>query len=48
MILTRFLWVVIGDFNEILNSGEKKDGPLRPERQMDGFREALGYGDRSS
>ncbi|KAL6181349.1 hypothetical protein ACLB2K_048004 [Fragaria x ananassa] len=41
-------WVVIGDFNEILNSGEKKDGPLRPERQMHGFREALGYGDRSS
>ncbi|KAL6181024.1 hypothetical protein ACLB2K_047682 [Fragaria x ananassa] len=39
-------WVVVGDLNEILNSGEKKDGgPLRPERQMRGFRESLGYGD---
>ncbi|KAL6145755.1 hypothetical protein ACLB2K_056440 [Fragaria x ananassa] len=33
------------DFNEILNNGEKMDGPMRPERQMRGFREALGYGD---
>nr|XP_011468563.1 PREDICTED: uncharacterized protein LOC105352685 [Fragaria vesca subsp. vesca] len=38
-------WVVIGDFNEILNSGEKMDGPMRPKCQMRGFREALGYGD---
>ncbi|XP_062014150.1 uncharacterized protein LOC133730607 [Rosa rugosa] len=38
-------WVVIGDFNEILNSSEKKDGPVREERQMRGFRDALGYGD---
>ncbi|XP_040374577.1 uncharacterized protein LOC121052776 [Rosa chinensis] len=38
-------WVVIGDFNEIMNNGEKIDGPLRAERQMQGFREALGYGD---
>lgn len=38
-------WVMIGDFNEILNSGEKIDGPPRPERQMRGFREALGYCD---
>ncbi|XP_062014504.1 uncharacterized protein LOC133731044 [Rosa rugosa] len=38
-------WVVIGDFNEFLNSGEKIDGPLRSERQMRGFHEALGHGD---
>ncbi|XP_062016292.1 uncharacterized protein LOC133732721 [Rosa rugosa] len=38
-------WVVIEDFNEILNNGEKFDGPIRAERQMRGFREALGYGD---
>ncbi|XP_024171787.1 uncharacterized protein LOC112177760 [Rosa chinensis] len=38
-------WVVIGDFNEILNNGEKIDGPVRAERQMRGFRDALGYCD---
>ncbi|XP_062028822.1 uncharacterized protein LOC133744796 [Rosa rugosa] len=38
-------WVVLRDFNEILNSSEKIDGPVRAERQMRGFREALGYGD---
>ncbi|XP_024200277.1 uncharacterized protein LOC112203561 [Rosa chinensis] len=38
-------WVVIGEFKEILNSSEKIDGQVRAERQMRGFREALGYGD---
>ncbi|XP_061999575.1 uncharacterized protein LOC133716965 [Rosa rugosa] len=38
-------WIVIGDFNEILNNGEKIYGPIRAERQMRGFREALGYCD---
>ncbi|XP_062028960.1 uncharacterized protein LOC133744958 [Rosa rugosa] len=38
-------WVIIGDFNEILNNGEKIDGPPRAERQIRGFREALGYCD---
>ena len=38
-------WVVIGDFNEILNNGEKIGGAIRPERQMRGFRDALGYGE---
>lgn len=34
-------WVVLGDFNEIANSFEKKGGRLRPERQMKDFREML-------
>ncbi|XP_061999255.1 uncharacterized protein LOC133716576 [Rosa rugosa] len=38
-------WVVIGDFNEILNSSEKIEGPVQAEQQMRGFRDALGYGD---
>ncbi|KAK9933305.1 hypothetical protein M0R45_020506 [Rubus argutus] len=38
-------WLLIGDFNEILNTGENVDGPQRSERQMRGFREALGYCD---
>ncbi|XP_061999150.1 uncharacterized protein LOC133716455 [Rosa rugosa] len=36
-------WVVFGDFNEILLASEKLDGRPRPESQMRGFREALGY-----
>ena len=39
-------WVnIIGDFNEILNNSEKIGGAIRSERQMRGFRDALGYGD---
>ncbi|KAA3486163.1 reverse transcriptase [Gossypium australe] len=34
-------WVVIGDFNEILKSHEKRGGRLRSERQMLDFRMAL-------
>ncbi|KAA3453717.1 reverse transcriptase [Gossypium australe] len=34
-------WVVLGDFNEITNSMEKKGGRRRPERQMVAFRSAL-------
>ena len=38
-------WMIIGDFNEILNSDEKIDGVPRPERQMRGFRDAMAYGE---
>ncbi|GMI81726.1 hypothetical protein HRI_001841900 [Hibiscus trionum] len=34
-------WLVIGDFNELLFSHEKRGGRLRSARQMDDFREAL-------
>lgn len=34
-------WVVMGDFNEILWNREKKGRQLRPERQMEAFRNAL-------
>lgn len=34
-------WVVLGDFNEIVSSFEKKCGRLRSERQMDAFRLTL-------
>ncbi|XP_024190426.1 uncharacterized protein LOC112194416 [Rosa chinensis] len=36
-------WVVFGDFNEIMLAYEKLDGGPRPESQMRGFWEALGY-----
>lgn len=34
-------WVVVGDFNKITNSFEKKGGRLHSDRQMKEFREAL-------
>ncbi|KAA3486285.1 reverse transcriptase [Gossypium australe] len=35
------LWLVSGDFNEILYSHEKSGGQMREERKMLAFREAL-------
>lgn len=34
-------WLCAGDFNEVLDAGEQFGGLLRPERQMEGFREAV-------
>lgn len=34
-------WLVLGDFNEILDLSEKVGGRNRIERQMESFREAL-------
>lgn len=34
-------WLCAGDFNEILDAGEQFGGALRPERQMNGFRDAV-------
>ena len=36
-------WVCMGDFNEILFADEKQGWLDRPERQMQGFRDALDY-----
>lgn len=38
---TRLLWVVIGDFNQILYSYEKEGGAPCPMRMMQDFRDAL-------
>ncbi|GMJ04188.1 hypothetical protein HRI_004088000 [Hibiscus trionum] len=35
-------WLVIGDFNEILLSSEKRGGRIRSARSMEAFRRALG------
>ena len=42
---TRFTlpWLCIGDFNEILYADEKQGWLDRPERQMQGFRDALDF-----
>ena len=34
-------WLCAGDFNEILKADEKLGGRLRPNRQMEAFREVL-------
>lgn len=34
-------WLCAGDFNETLDASEQFGGLVRPERQMDGFREAV-------
>ncbi|XP_075665270.1 uncharacterized protein LOC142634918 [Castanea sativa] len=36
-------WVCIGDFNEITRLGEKSGGLIRPESQMQSFRECLDF-----
>lgn len=36
------LWVVGGDFNELLSVGEKEGGPIRPINQTFEFREMVG------
>lgn len=36
-------WVCMGDFNEILKLEEKQGWLVRPERQMQGFRDALDF-----
>lgn len=34
-------WLCAGDFNEVLEAHEQFGGQQRPERQMDGFRDAV-------
>ena len=36
-------WVCVGDFNEILRLKEKQGWLVRPERQMQGFQDALDF-----
>ena len=37
-------WVCLGDFNEIIRAEEKQGWLDRPERQMQGFRDAIDFG----
>ena len=34
-------WTCMGDFNKILSSFEKWEGPERPQQQMDSFRRVI-------
>ena len=36
-------WICFGDFNEILSMEEKSSGPLRPQGQMDNFRNVVNH-----
>jgi hypothetical protein len=38
---SRIPWLCAGDFNEVLEAAEQFGGNVQPERQMDGFREAV-------
>ena len=36
-------WMCLGDFNEIVSTREKSEGPNRAQQQMEGFREAIDF-----
>ena len=40
-------WLCLGDFNEILSMHEKAGGLVRPQQQMDGFRNIVNFCDFS-
>ena len=39
--INSLLWVCAGDFNELMHSGEKEGGSMRPVRQMANFCEVI-------